>query len=91
MAAGRLVHRRDRALALHGRSSPIASGPGSSGRSSAPCAGAMVTGGDRPDRAGRTIGDTDIGTVLVAIPGTLIGLAVIYTSAPVRNVWKSSV
>jgi hypothetical protein len=27
---------------------------------------------------GRTIGDTDLTTVLAAIPGTLIGLAVIY-------------
>ncbi len=28
--------------------------------------------------SGRSIGETDITTVLVAIPGTLIGLAVIY-------------
>ena len=27
---------------------------------------------------GRSIGDTDIGTLLVAVPGTLIGIAVVY-------------
>jgi hypothetical protein len=40
--------------------------------------GAMISGGIDQIVSGRTIGDTDIGTVLVAIPGTVIGLAVIY-------------
>jgi hypothetical protein len=41
-------------------------------------AGAMVSGGIAQIVSGRTIGDTDIGTVIVAVPGTLIGLAAIY-------------
>jgi uncharacterized YccA/Bax inhibitor family protein len=41
-------------------------------------AGAMASGAIAQISSGRTIGDTDIGTVLVAIPGTLIGLLVIY-------------
>ena len=41
-------------------------------------AGAMVSGAIVQIASGRSIGDTDIGTVLVAVPGTLIGLAVIY-------------
>jgi hypothetical protein len=41
-------------------------------------AGGMVSGGIAQIAAGRTIGDTDIGTALVAIPGTLVGLAVVY-------------
>jgi hypothetical protein len=40
--------------------------------------GAMISGGIDQIVSGRTIGVTDIGTVLVAIPGTLIGLAVVY-------------
>jgi hypothetical protein len=40
--------------------------------------GAMVTGAIAHIASGRTIGDTDIGTVLAAIPGTLIGLAIVY-------------
>ena len=40
--------------------------------------GAMVSGAIVQIAAGRTVGDTDFGTVLVAIPGALIGLAVIY-------------
>jgi hypothetical protein len=40
--------------------------------------GAMLTGAIAQIASGRTIGDTDIVTVLVAIPGALIGLAVIY-------------
>jgi hypothetical protein len=40
--------------------------------------GAMVVGAIYQIASGRTIGDTDIVTVLVAIPGTLIGLAVVY-------------
>jgi hypothetical protein len=41
-------------------------------------AGGMISGAIVQIVSGRSIGDTDIGTVLVAIPGTLIGLAVIY-------------
>jgi hypothetical protein len=40
--------------------------------------GAMISGGIAHIVSGRTIGDTDIGTALVAIPGTVIGLAAIY-------------
>jgi ABC-type Fe3+ transport system permease subunit len=40
--------------------------------------GAMISGGIAQLASGRTIGDTDIGTALVAIPGTVVGLAVIY-------------
>jgi hypothetical protein len=41
-------------------------------------AGALVSGAIVQIASGRTIGDTDFGTVLVAIPGALIGLAAIY-------------
>lgn len=40
--------------------------------------GAMITGAAAQIASGRTIGDTDFVTVLVAVPGALIGLAVIY-------------
>jgi hypothetical protein len=40
--------------------------------------GAMITGAAAQIASGKTIGDTDIVTVLVAVPGALIGLAVIY-------------
>jgi uncharacterized membrane protein YeaQ/YmgE (transglycosylase-associated protein family) len=40
--------------------------------------GAMVTGAMFQIASGRTIGDTDIVTVIVAVPGAVIGLAVIY-------------
>ncbi|MEK6327597.1 MAG: hypothetical protein AABM66_08780 [Actinomycetota bacterium] len=40
--------------------------------------GAMVTGAIAQIASGQTIGQTDIATALVAIPGTLIGLAAIY-------------
>jgi tetrahydromethanopterin S-methyltransferase subunit D len=40
--------------------------------------GAMVSGAIVQIVSGRTIGDTDLGTALVAIPGTLVGLAAIY-------------
>ena len=40
--------------------------------------GAMLSGGIAHIASGRSIGDTDIGTALIAIPGTLIGLAAIY-------------
>jgi hypothetical protein len=41
-------------------------------------AGGMISGAIIQIASGRSIGDTDIGTVLVAIPGTLIGIAVVY-------------
>jgi Ca2+/Na+ antiporter len=41
-------------------------------------AGGMLSGAIAQIASGRSIGDTDVGTVLVAIPGTLIGLAVVY-------------
>jgi Ca2+/Na+ antiporter len=41
-------------------------------------AGAMVTGAIAHMASGQGIGETDIGTVLVAIPGALIGMAAIY-------------
>jgi hypothetical protein len=41
-------------------------------------AGAMATGAIAQMAAGRTIGDTDLGTALAAVPGTALGLAVVY-------------
>jgi len=41
-------------------------------------AGAMLSGAIVQILSGRTIGDTDFGTALVAVPGTLLGLAVVY-------------
>jgi hypothetical protein len=38
----------------------------------------MVSGGIAHLASGRSIGDTDIGTALIAIPGALIGLAIVY-------------
>jgi hypothetical protein len=40
--------------------------------------GAMITGGVAQIASGESIGDTDIVTVLVAIPGTLIGIGIVY-------------
>jgi hypothetical protein len=40
--------------------------------------GAMVSGAIAQIVSGRSIGDTDVGTALVAVPGTIVGLAVIY-------------
>jgi hypothetical protein len=40
--------------------------------------GAMATGAIAQIAAGDSVGDTDIVTVLVAVPGTLLGLAAIY-------------
>jgi len=40
--------------------------------------GAMLTGGIEQIASGRSIGDTDLATVLIAVPGTLIGLAAVY-------------
>jgi hypothetical protein len=41
-------------------------------------AGAMLTGGIAQIASGSSIGQTDIATVLAAIPGTLIGLGANY-------------
>ena len=40
--------------------------------------GAMISGAIVQIASGRSIGDTDLGTALVAIPGVLVGLAVVY-------------
>jgi hypothetical protein len=40
--------------------------------------GALVTGAIGQIVTGNSIGDTDIGTMLFAIPGTLLGIAAIY-------------
>jgi hypothetical protein len=40
--------------------------------------GAMTSGAIAQIASGRGIGDTDLGTALIAIPGTLVGLAVIW-------------
>ena len=45
---------------------------------SARCIGAMITGAIVQIATGRTIGDTDVGTALMAVPGALIGIAVVY-------------
>jgi len=41
-------------------------------------AGAMVSGAIAQIALGKTIGDTDLATAIYAIPGTLIGLAIVY-------------
>jgi hypothetical protein len=41
-------------------------------------AGAMASGAAFQIASGRTIGDTDVATVLYALPGVAIGLAVVY-------------
>ncbi len=41
-------------------------------------AGAMVSGAIEQIASGKTIGNTDMVTVIAAIPGTLVGLAVVY-------------
>jgi len=41
-------------------------------------AGAMVTGAFAQVAAGKSIGETDVATAMVAVPGALLGLAVIY-------------
>ena len=40
--------------------------------------GAMITGAAAQVATGDSIGNTDLATVLFAVPGTLIGLAVVY-------------
>jgi hypothetical protein len=42
------------------------------------CIGSMVSGAIAQVAMGRGIGETDIVTLIVAIPGALLGLAVIY-------------
>lgn len=44
----------------------------------ASCAGAMTSGAIAQVALGRSIGDTDITTALVAIPGVLAGLGLAY-------------
>ena len=43
-------------------------------------AGAMVVGAITQIATGRSIGDTDLGTALIAVPGALIGLAAVYAA-----------
>ena len=40
--------------------------------------GGMISGAVVQIASGRSIGDTDIGTVLFAVPGALIGMAIVY-------------
>jgi hypothetical protein len=40
--------------------------------------GAMVFGAIVQEISGKTLGETDLSTALIAIPGTLIGLAIVY-------------
>jgi len=40
--------------------------------------GAMITGAIAQIASGNSVGDTDVVTLLVAVPGTLLGLAAIY-------------
>ena len=42
--------------------------------------GAMVTGAIAQIATGQGIGETDIATALYAVPGTLVGLAVVYAA-----------
>jgi outer membrane lipoprotein SlyB len=41
-------------------------------------AGAMVSGAIAQVALGKGIGDTDIATAIYAVPGTLLGLAIVY-------------
>jgi outer membrane lipoprotein SlyB len=41
-------------------------------------AGAMVSGAIAQIALGKSIGDTDLATAIYAIPGTVIGLAIVY-------------
>jgi hypothetical protein len=40
--------------------------------------GAMIFGGIVQAASGRGLGDTDLGTALMAVPGVAIGLAIVY-------------
>jgi ABC-type Fe3+ transport system permease subunit len=42
--------------------------------------GALVFGTIAQEIAGKTMGDTDLGTALLAIPGVVIGLAIVYAA-----------
>ena len=42
-------------------------------------AGAMITGAIGQIALGRGIGETDMATVLLAVPGVALGLAIVYT------------
>jgi hypothetical protein len=42
--------------------------------------GALVFGTIAQEIAGKTMGDTDLGTALLAIPGVAIGLAIVYAA-----------
>ena len=41
-------------------------------------AGAMVSGAIAQILLGKTIGDTDLATAFYAVPGTIVGLAIVY-------------
>ena len=47
--------------------------------------GAMITGAIAQVATGQGIGETDIATVLYAIPGTLLGLALVYAIGARRD------
>jgi hypothetical protein len=49
-------------------------------------AGAMATGAIAHMAAGQGVGETDLGTVLAAVPGALIGMAAIYALGARREV-----
>ena len=53
--------------------------------------GAMVTGAIVQIALGDSIGDTDIATFLYAVPGTLLGLAAVYTLGVRREEERASV
>jgi ABC-type Fe3+ transport system permease subunit len=40
--------------------------------------GSLIFGLIVQELSGKSLGDTDLGTALIAIPGTLIGLAIVY-------------
>ncbi|HEU4392926.1 MAG TPA: hypothetical protein VFR04_04730 [Solirubrobacterales bacterium] len=40
--------------------------------------GSIIFGLIVQEASGRSLGDTDLGTALVAVPGTAIGLAIVY-------------
>ncbi len=47
--------------------------------------GAMITGAIVQIASGSGVGDADIGTLLAAVPGTLLGLAAIYAFGASRE------
>jgi hypothetical protein len=49
-------------------------------------AGAMVTGAVAHMASGQGVGETDLGTLLAAVPGALIGMAAIYALGARREV-----